>query len=371
MLSLNETETTTTATAEMDNAVDELMKDIAEVEGENEETVQNAVVEIIEEELTENEEDEETPAQTENAMQEDEETEQPAETVAEAATETAKSDSKEPESEYPTYQPQIYIGGISYGTTEADLKTYFSKFGEISKLTLSKTKKAPDGSQKHRGFAFVAYKDKDLVQTVIAQKHTLGGRDLRVNEAKPKTVKLFVGGINKSKTTKETLTQHFKKFGVVEDCFCIVSRGFGFVTLIEDGDNVKNLLEKGKMEIDGSMCDIKTAKPKQEMDNMGGNRRGGQGQGGRRNNNKFGRSGEYGGQQQFGGWNSFGMGRQQGGYGGFGGYGNNAYGAYGNNAYGNNGGGAQTWSQAKSYQPYGAAQKAGGARGGFNQYSRY
>jgi len=156
--------------------------------------------------------------------------------------------------------------------------------------------------------------------------HTLGGRELRVNAAKPKTVKIFVGGINKEATTDDSIRQYFSQFGEIEDCFCIKSRGFGFVTLVEDGDNISKILEQGKHEIDGTMCDVKTAKPKQEDRRDGRGGRGGRGsQGG-----GYGQGGPWGGMpyggygygpQAYGGWGGQQRYNPYGGQGGYGGYG--------------------------------------------------
>jgi len=176
---------------------------------------------------------------------------------------------------------QLYVGNISYGSNEDSLKEYFGKFGEISKFVLSKTKKQLDGSQGHRGFAFLSFVDAGVSEQVVSQAHNVDNRELVVNEAKPKTTKFFVGGINKEKTNEQSLRDYFGSMGEITDCFCVVSRGFGFVTMVDDGENVNRILEEGKHEIDGQMCDVKPAKKKEEMGGGRGRGRGGRGRGGR------------------------------------------------------------------------------------------
>merc|ERR1712034_75232 len=77
----------------------------------------------------------------------------------------------------------------------------------------------------------------------------------------------------------------------ITDCFCVITRGFGFVTMIEDGDNLNGILEQGRHEIDGTMCDVKPAKKKEDM---GGNINQGRNFRGRGNSNSFGSPGFYG-----------------------------------------------------------------------------
>lgn len=127
------------------------------------------------------------------------------------------------------------------------------------------------------------------------------GRELTVNAAKPKVVKYFVGGLNKEKTTESSLRNYFAPFGEITDCFCVITRGFGFVTLIDDGNNLDGILGKDghkRHKIDEQMCDVKVAKKKEEMGQQGG--RGGRGRGGyggrggRGQRNSFGSPSGYG-----------------------------------------------------------------------------
>jgi len=50
---------------------------------------------------------------------------------------------------------KIFIGGLSWSTTESTLKYYFEKYGELSDVALMLDKK----SGKPRGFGFIKMKD--------------------------------------------------------------------------------------------------------------------------------------------------------------------------------------------------------------------
>lgn len=239
---------------------------------------------------------------------------------------------------------RLFIGNISYSSTEEDVKAYFEeKFGPESlvEIQVMKKKKIPGQTkQQHRGFGFMKFATQEITETVMAETHNVGGKNLNINLAKEKTVKFFVGGIARDTTTTETLTAFFEPYGEIRDAFCLVTRGFGFVTIVDDGDNLKPLMAKAKHEIDGKMCDVKVAQPKGQVGGRGGRGRGGRG--GRRG----GRRGGY--QQQQGQW-------------GGGAYRQSSWGAYGGAQQSPYGGQRQGYTA--QYSPYNRQ-----APGGYTQY---
>jgi RNA recognition motif-containing protein len=81
---------------------------------------------------------------------------------------------------------KIYVGNLSFDTTEEDLREAFgSTGGQIEAVDVVKDKY----SGQSRGFAFVEISSKDAAQTAIRQLDgkELNGRKLSVNEARPKT----------------------------------------------------------------------------------------------------------------------------------------------------------------------------------------
>jgi RNA recognition motif-containing protein len=86
----------------------------------------------------------------------------------------------------------IYIGNLSFTTTEADLKEAFQAFGEVSSCNIIKDKY----SGQSRGFGFVEMPNKDEAEKAISMLNgkDLKGRTLKVNEAKARTERPGGGG---------------------------------------------------------------------------------------------------------------------------------------------------------------------------------
>ena len=79
----------------------------------------------------------------------------------------------------------IYVGNLSYDTTEDDLRTAFERFGQVTSATLIKDKY----TGKSRGFGFVEMPSDEEAQAAIQGLNgtELTGRTLTVNEARPRT----------------------------------------------------------------------------------------------------------------------------------------------------------------------------------------
>jgi cold-inducible RNA-binding protein len=79
----------------------------------------------------------------------------------------------------------IFVGNLSYQTTQDDLQAAFGAFGGVERVSVVTDR---DTGQP-RGFAFVEMTDANAAQTAIAQLNgsELNGRALNVNEARPKT----------------------------------------------------------------------------------------------------------------------------------------------------------------------------------------
>ncbi|MEA2031616.1 MAG: RNA-binding protein [candidate division Zixibacteria bacterium] len=78
----------------------------------------------------------------------------------------------------------IYIGNLSFDTTEDQLRQTFESFGEVSTVSIITDKY----SGKPRGFAFVEMPGKDEASAAIngVNGQDLDGRTLNVNEARQK-----------------------------------------------------------------------------------------------------------------------------------------------------------------------------------------
>ena len=78
----------------------------------------------------------------------------------------------------------IYIGNMSFDTTEDQLRQAFEAFGEVSTVNIVSDKY----SGKPRGFGFVEMSGKSEAVAAISglNGQELDGRALNVNEAKPR-----------------------------------------------------------------------------------------------------------------------------------------------------------------------------------------
>ena len=78
---------------------------------------------------------------------------------------------------------RLYIGGLSYSTTEEGLKESFSKAGSVESASIIMDKL----SGRSRGFGFVEMSTDEEAQKAIEMFNgkELDGRNLTVNEARP------------------------------------------------------------------------------------------------------------------------------------------------------------------------------------------
>ena len=78
----------------------------------------------------------------------------------------------------------IFVGNLSYSTTQEDLLAAFSQFGNVERVNVVTDR----DSGQPRGFAFVEMTDANEAQNAISQLNgaELHGRAMNVNEARPK-----------------------------------------------------------------------------------------------------------------------------------------------------------------------------------------
>ena len=79
----------------------------------------------------------------------------------------------------------IYVGNLSYDTTEEGLKALFEEFGQVESVSIIKDRE----TGRTRGFGFVQMPDNTEGQNAIdgANGKDLDGRELKVNEAREKS----------------------------------------------------------------------------------------------------------------------------------------------------------------------------------------
>ena len=79
----------------------------------------------------------------------------------------------------------IFVGNLSYQTTQDDLYAAFSAYGAVERVSIVTDRETGQA----RGFAFVEMTEGKDAQNAIARLNgaELNGRAMNVNEARPKT----------------------------------------------------------------------------------------------------------------------------------------------------------------------------------------
>src|ERR1700746_3042005 len=87
---------------------------------------------------------------------------------------------------------KLYVGNLSFNTTENELQELFSQAGTVQEVMLMQDK----FTGKSRGFAFVTMGSDQEAQNAITQFNgkTVEGRALTVNEARPREPRPPGGG---------------------------------------------------------------------------------------------------------------------------------------------------------------------------------
>ena len=80
---------------------------------------------------------------------------------------------------------KLYVGNLSFSTTEHELRDLFAAHGTVTDIHVVTDRM----SGQSRGFAFVTMGNRSEGQAAInaLEGHSLDGRNLTVNEARPKT----------------------------------------------------------------------------------------------------------------------------------------------------------------------------------------
>jgi RNA recognition motif-containing protein len=87
---------------------------------------------------------------------------------------------------------KLYVGNLPYDTSDQDLQALFASVGTVETVNLMRDM----ATGRARGFAFVEMATDEEAQAAIERlnNHDLGGRNLTVNEARPKTSSGGFGG---------------------------------------------------------------------------------------------------------------------------------------------------------------------------------
>mmetsp|Transcript_4001 Transcript_4001/g.5830 ORF Transcript_4001/g.5830 Transcript_4001/m.5830 type:complete len:377 (+) Transcript_4001:445-1575(+) len=153
---------------------------------------------------------------------------------------------------------KVFVGGLSWQTTEEGLKMFFEQFGPVVGAHIMRDR----FTGQPRGFAFVTFENEETLNKILkcGKNHSIDGKEVEVKavEAKKQVLdpslgkdpaeskndasnfldpekKIFVGGLT-ADTTEEDVSKYFSQYGTVRsvvikyDATTHRSRGFGFVT---------------------------------------------------------------------------------------------------------------------------------------------
>jgi RNA recognition motif-containing protein len=89
---------------------------------------------------------------------------------------------------------KLYVGNLSFSTTEDDLRTLFAQAGTVTSVALIKDR----DSGQSKGFAFIEMSTQTEAEAAIKQfnSFTLDNREIKVNAARPREAFSGRGGYN-------------------------------------------------------------------------------------------------------------------------------------------------------------------------------
>ncbi|MEO8073399.1 MAG: RNA-binding protein [Acidobacteriota bacterium] len=87
---------------------------------------------------------------------------------------------------------KLYVGNLSFDTTQQDLEQLFGEIGTVESANLIEDR----DTGRSRGFAFVEMSSDEEAQNAISELNgkEVDGRELKVNEAKPQEKRASSGG---------------------------------------------------------------------------------------------------------------------------------------------------------------------------------
>lgn len=165
---------------------------------------------------------------------------------------------------------KLFVGGLSWDTSQESLQRYFSRYGEVIDCVVMKNSE----SGRSRGFGFVTFADPSNVNIVLQNgPHQLDGRTIDPKACTPRSMqkkkggnnypKVFLGGLP-SNITETDLRLFFSRYGKVMEIVIMYdqekkkSRGFGFLAF-EDEESVDRCCADHFINLNGKQIEIKRA----------------------------------------------------------------------------------------------------------------
>jgi squid len=153
---------------------------------------------------------------------------------------------------------KLFVGGLSWETTDKELREHFAKFGEIESINV----KTDPTTGRSRGFAFLVFKTADTLDKILsAGDHIINNKKIDPKKAKARHGKIFVGGLV-PELTDDDIKSFFGNFGTIVEVEMPFDKqknqrkGFCFITF-DSEQVVKELLKTPKQTINGKEVDVK------------------------------------------------------------------------------------------------------------------
>jgi cold-inducible RNA-binding protein len=93
-------------------------------------------------------------------------------------------------------ESKLYVGNLSFDTTDQELEQSFSEYGEVSSATVVKDR----DTNRSKGFGFVEFAQSDDAKKAMEAMNgkDLNGRALKVDEARPQRDRAGSGSSGRS-----------------------------------------------------------------------------------------------------------------------------------------------------------------------------
>ncbi|XAR62920.1 hypothetical protein NMG60_11022659 [Bertholletia excelsa] len=173
----------------------------------------------------------------------------------------------------PPHGSEIFIGGLPRDVAEEDLRDLCGSIGDILEVRLVKNRDTGES----KGFAFVAFKTKDIAQQAIEELHSkeFKGRTLRSSLSETKH-RLFIGNVPKSWTDDE-FRKVIEETGPGAENIELIkdpqnpsrNRGFAFIEYYNNAcaDYSRQKMSSANFKLDGNTPTVSWADPKSTADN--------------------------------------------------------------------------------------------------------
>lgn len=176
---------------------------------------------------------------------------------------------------------KLFVGGLTWDTTQEDLREYFSNFGTILDCSI----KHDPATGRSRGFAFLIFDRKEIVDKILSQKeHFVKDRkvdpkpahrrvtttnninQISTNSTSNNNRKVFVGGLDPNFPDIQ-LREYFSQYGTIDEIDLPYDkeknerRPFCFISF-QNEQSAQEVLRLQKHTIGDVTVDVKRAKPK-------------------------------------------------------------------------------------------------------------